>query len=160
MIEYIKKGDIFESKCDAYVNPVNLFGVMGKGLAADFRAEFPKNFKYYSDLSVKGETAIGKCHTHKVTKEESSIFDGLLVINFPTKSSWKWPSKIEYIDAGLQNLTEIIKEKNIKSIAVPGLGCGNGQLNWDEVKVLIEKHFENLPDVKVEVYEPKVKKWH
>ena len=159
MIKYISKGDIFESKCDAYVNPVNLFGVMGDGLAADFRVEFPENFKVYKSISDKGETAIGKLITHKVTKQESKDYDGLIIINFPTKSSWKWNSKLEYIDMGLKDLVRIVKEQNIKSIAIPGLGCGLGRLNWDDVKAIMEKYFEELQDVEIEIYEPKVKSW-
>ena len=159
MIKYISKGDIFESKCDAYVNPVNLFGVMGDGLAADFRVEFPENFKVYKSISDKGETAIGKMVIHKVDKQENKDYDGLTIINFPTKSSWKWNSKLEYIDMGLKDLVRIVKEQNIKSIAIPGLGCGLGRLNWDDVKAIMEKYFEELQDVEIEIYEPKVKSW-
>jgi len=161
MIKYIPKGDIFESNAEAYVNPVNLFGVMGDGLAADFRVEFPENFKVYKSISDKGETAIGKLITHKVTKQENKGYDGVLIINFPTKSSWKWASKLEYIETGLQTLTTLIKEQNIKSIAIPGLGCGLGRLNWDDVKSLMEKYLDNeeLQDVEIEIYEPKVKSW-
>lgn len=161
MIKYIAKGDIFESKCDAYVNPVNLFGVMGTGLAADFKIEFPENFKIYTNFANKGETAIGKLITHKVTKQENKNYDGVLIINFPTKSSWKWPSKLEYIEMGLQNLTTLIKENDVKSIAIPGLGCGQGQLNWNDVKPLIEKYLntEGFKDIEIEIYEPKVKSW-
>jgi O-acetyl-ADP-ribose deacetylase (regulator of RNase III) len=159
MIKYIAKGDIFESNVEAYVNPVNLFGVMGAGLAADFKIEFPGNFSYYKSISDKGETSLGKMVIYKVTKQENKNYDDLIIINFPTKSSWKWPSKLEYIDMGLRDLIKIIKENNIKSIAVPGLGCGNGQLNWSDVKPLMEKHFEELQDVEIEIYEPKVKSW-
>jgi O-acetyl-ADP-ribose deacetylase (regulator of RNase III) len=161
MIKYIAKGDIFESKCDAYVNPVNIFGVMGAGLAADFRHEFPENFKVYKTLSDKGETAIGKLITHKVTKQENKNYDGVLIINFPTKSSWKWASKLEYIEMGLQTLTTLIKENDVKSIAIPGLGCGEGRLNWEDVKPLIEKYLntEDFKDIEIEIYEPKVKSW-
>lgn len=161
MIKYIAKGDIFESKCDAYVNPVNIFGVMGAGLAADFKVEFPENFKVYKSLSDKGETAIGKLITHKVTKQENKNYDGVLIINFPTKSSWKWASKLEYIEMGLQTLTTLIKENDVKSIAIPGLGCGEGRLNWEDVKPLIEKYLntEDFKDIEIEIYEPKVKSW-
>lgn len=152
MIKYIAKGDIFESKCDAWVNPVDLTGVMGKGLAADFKHEFPENFKFYRSKGVKMETHIGKL---EVFEEK----DGLKIINFPTKSSWKWSSKLEYIDMGLKDLVRIVKEQNIKSIAIPGLGCGLGQLNWKDVKALMEKHLEELQDVEIEIYEPKVKSW-
>ena len=149
MIKYIAKGDIFESETDAYVNPVTLFGIIGDGLASDFRVEFPENFKIYKSISDKGETAFGKLITHKVTKQENKGYDGVLIINFPTKSSWKWASKLEYIETGLQ------------SIAIPGLGCGLGRLNWDDVKSLMEKYLNNeeFKDVEIEIYEPKVKSW-
>lgn len=159
MIRYISKGDIFESKTDAYVNPVNLFGAMNEGLSSDFRVEFPENFKTYKTLSDKGETSFGKMVLHKVEKQENPTYEGLTIINFPTKSSWKWNSKLEYIEMGLKDLVKVIKENNIKSIAIPGLGCGLGQLNWSDVKPLMEKYLEELQEVEIEIYEPKVKSW-
>lgn len=159
MIKYISKGDIFESKCDAYVNPVNLIGVMGAGLALNFKEEFPLNFKEYNQLSIQGETAIGKLYSHEVTKEENEEYEGLIIINFPTKSSWKWPSKLEYIEAGLKTLVKEIKEWELESIAIPALGCGLGKLNWEPVKLLIEKYLniEEFKVLEIEVYEPLIK---
>ncbi len=152
MITYIPKGDIFESKADAWVNPVDLSGIMGKGLAADFKHEFPANFKFYRDKGIKMETRLGKV---ELFHEK----EGLTIINFPTKSSWKWDSKPEYIEMGLQDLVKTIKENNIKSIAIPGLGCGLGALDWDVVKTLLETHLntEELKDVNIEIYEPLIK---
>jgi len=159
MIKYITKGDIFESNADAYVNPVTIFGDTGDGLASDFRAEFPENARVYKEASDKGETRFGEIVLHKVNKQENSKYDGLTIMNLPTKSSWKWDSKLEYIDMGLKKVVELIKENNIKSIAVPGLGCGLGRLNWEDVKPIMEKHFSELEDIEVEIYEPKVKSW-
>lgn len=152
MITYISKGDIFESKTDAWVNPVDLWGVMGKGLATDFKHEFPDNYKFYRNKGNKLETRLGKVELF----EEK---DGLKIINFPTKSSWKWDSKPEYIEMGLKDLVNVIKEQNIKSIAIPGLGCGLGSLDWDVVKPLIETYLniEEFKDVNIEVYEPVIK---
>jgi len=82
MIKYIPKGDIFESQCDAYVNPVNLIGVMGAGLAQKFKEEFPENFKEYNQLSIAGETRIGSLYVHEVTKDENPDYEGVVVINF------------------------------------------------------------------------------
>lgn len=159
MIKYIAKGDIFGSQCEAFVNPVDLTGVMGAGLAKDFRDEFPKNHYEYRRLAIKGETRLGQLHLHEVENHEEPEWDGLLIINFPTKSSWKWSSKLEYIEMGMKALIELIKQEEIKSVAIPGLGCGLGQLNWGDVKPIIEKYCNELPEVEFEIYEPKVKSW-
>lgn len=159
MIKYISKGDIFESQCDAYVNPVNLIGVMGAGLALKFKEEFPENFKEYNQISIKGDNAIGMLHVHEVTEDENPDYEGLVVINFPTKSSWKWPSKIEYIEAGLKKLVEVIDDWELESIAIPALGCGLGKLNWEPVKTLFEKYLgtPEFEDMNIEIYEPFIK---
>lgn len=159
MINYIKRGDIFDSNCDCYVNPVNLLGVMGAGLAKDFKEEFPENFKIYNQLSIEGKTAIGKTYIHEVTKEENPDYEGLIIINCPTKSSWKWPSKLEYVEAGIKAIIDTIDDWELESIAIPALGCGQGGLNWAPVKELFEKYFntEDFKDMNIEIYEPLVK---
>lgn len=159
MIKYISKGDIFESEAEAYVNPVNLIGVMGAGLALKFKEEFPENFKEYNQLSIVGETAIGLLHFHEVTAEENEDYEGLLVINFPTKSSWKNPSKLEYVEAGLKELVKFLEDEELESIAIPALGCGLGGLNWEPVKALFEKYLntEDFEDLDIEIYEPAIK---
>jgi O-acetyl-ADP-ribose deacetylase (regulator of RNase III) len=159
MIKYIHRGDIFESSCDAYVNPVNLIGVMTSGVALNFKEEFPENYKEYNELSIKGETAIGLFHVHEVTKEENEDYEGLVIINFPVKSSSKWPSKLEYVEAGLKELVDTMDEWELDSIAIPALGCDDGKLNWAPVKELMEKYLntEDLKDVTIEIYEPQIK---
>lgn len=159
MIKYIQRGDIFDSECEAFINPVNLMGVMGKGLALEFKEEFPSMGSEYRKLAISGETKIGQLHLHEVKNAQNPEFNGLLIINFPTKSSWKNPSKLEYIEMGMKALVELIKQEEIKSVAIPGLGCGEGQLNWKDVQPIIEKYCNELPEVEFEVYEPKVKSW-
>ena len=157
MIKYISKGDIFASDAEVYVNPVNLFGVMGAGLALEFKNEFPKMFKEYKALSDKGETKFGNLHVYEVSEEENPDYEGLVIINFPTKSSWKNPSQLEYIKVGMEALINIIKEDGYQSVALPALGCGLGGLNWADVKKIIEEYCNQLPEVEFEVYEPLIK---
>lgn len=144
MIEF-KKGDIFTSTCEALVNPVNCEGVMGKGLAKAFKDRFPLMFPVYQKLCAKGEMRIGDPRV--------GIYDNVKIVLFPTKDSWRNPSKIEYIDQGLQTLKEKLKPWAVQSLALPALGCGLGGLEWTDVKSLIVKYLgtESIP---IEVYEP------
>ena len=146
MIEY-KKGNIFHSDCEALVNPVNCFGVMGKGLAADFKNHFPDNHGEY----------LRACDKKKIRAGVLLPFEeqGRWIINFPTKRHWKNPSLIEDIRAGLESLKTLLIDKRITSIAMPALGCGLGGLRWKDVKRLIEDSFFGWPNnIKIEVYEP------
>lgn len=149
MIEYTK-GNLLEADVEALVNAVNTVGVMGKGIALQFKHAFPEVFNAYEKACRAQEVKTGKMYIVPT----NSMFNPKFVINFPTKKHWKEKSKMEYIDAGLQSLIEEIKCLGIKSAAIPPLGCGNGGLNWDEVRPRIEKAFESLPDVRVLVYEP------
>jgi O-acetyl-ADP-ribose deacetylase (regulator of RNase III) len=145
MINYIK-GNIFESEAEALVNPVNTVGVMGKGLAAQFKSTFPVNHKEYVLDCKKGSLKVGKLCT---------VFEeGVWIVNFPTKEDWKNPSKLEWIDEGLKTLKQWIEFRKVKSIAVPALGCGNGGLYWGNVKPMIEYHLNDVPDLDVFVYLP------
>lgn len=137
-------GDIFYSEADALVNPVNTMGIMGKGLAYKFKNNFPLNYIDYIRACKNNELYIGSLHYFK-EKEK-------LIINFPTKTNWRYPSKIEYIDIGLDKLIELIKKKDIKSIAIPPLGCGNGGLPYYTVKDLIINKLYILKDVKIYLY--------
>lgn len=135
---------------DAIVNTVNCVGVMGKGIALQFKNKWPANYQQY-EVACK----------HKLVKTgQMFIYDsgGLVkpnfIINFPTKDHWRGDSKIEYIQNGLHDLIHHIRQLNIKSIAIPPLGCGNGGLDWAEVRPLIEKAFSNIPDVEVRLFEP------
>jgi len=148
MIHYIK-GDIFLAETDAIINTVNTVGVMGKGIALQFKQRFPENYLLYKKACDNQELIIGKL---LITENHSLFFK--YIINFPTKIHWKQASEYTYISQGLIALTEKIKELNIKSIAIPPLGAGNGKLDWEKVKLLIEKYLSPLIDVKVLVYEP------
>lgn len=143
-------GDLLEQKVDAIVNTVNTVGVMGKGIALQFKRRWPDNFRAYERACKAGDVEVGKMF----------IFDcgGLVtpkyIINFPTKKHWKGNSKIEFIQDGLKDLVQQVRRLQIKSIAMPPLGCGNGGLDWAEVKPLIIKAFEQMPDVEVRLFAP------
>lgn len=149
MIIY-KKGNILESEADALVNTVNTQGVMGKGIALQFKNSFPINYKVYYDLCKKGEFKIGDL----ILVEENGLLLGKkTIINFPTKTSWRKPSEYSYIEKGLDKLIQTIYEKKINSIAIPPLGSGNGGLNWEIVKKMIEDKMSHLP-IDIFIFEP------
>jgi O-acetyl-ADP-ribose deacetylase (regulator of RNase III) len=149
MIHY-KIGNLLESEADALVNTVNTVGVMGKGIALQFKNMFPNNFNQYSVACKNKELSIGKL---LVTEEKSMLLGKKTIINFPTKTNWRLPSEYQYIELGLAELIKIIKEKNIKSIAIPPIGAGNGGLNWNKVKLLLERYLTNI-DCDIYIYEP------
>ncbi|MRX56731.1 Appr-1-p processing protein [Bacillus idriensis] len=149
MIHYTK-GNLLEADVEALVNTVNTVGVMGKGIALQFKQAFPQNFKEYKKSCDQKLLKPGDMLTVSV----SMIQNPKYIINFPTKRHWKNKSKIEDVESGLVALAQEISDLGIKSIAVPPLGCGNGGLNWKDVKPLIEKHLEKLKDVDIHVYEP------
>jgi len=148
MIKYVT-GNILESETQALVNTVNTVGVMGKGIALQFKKAFPENFKKYAKACKKGEIAIGKLFVNK----ENTIYGEKIIINFPTKKDWSKPSEYEYIEKGLDELIKIIEENKIKSIALPPLGAGSGGLIWGKVKTIIEEKLKNV-DSEILVYEP------
>lgn len=141
-----KYDDLLDSQTEALVNTVNCVGVMGKGIALQFKKTWPDNFKAYANACKKGEIRPGKMFVFS-TKEK-------IIINFPTKEHWKERSKIDFIKEGLQDLIKIIAKYKIKSIAIPPLGCGNGGLNWKDVQPLIAEAFKTLPDVQIFLYPP------
>ena len=120
-----------ESHADALVNTVNTVGIMGKGIALQFKNEFANNYKVYRKAYKNGELAIGRLI---ITEEESLLYGKKLIINLPTKTDWRKPSEYSYIEAGLKQLANQICAKNIRSIAIPPLGAGNGGLEWEKVK--------------------------
>lgn len=139
------KGDILDSEAEALVNPVNCVGVMGKGLALQFKSKFPTMFQQYETLCISGCMKLGYV---------CPVFDGdSLIILFPTKGHWRFPSRPSDIRAGLMDLRHLIESRHIGSIAIPALGCGNGGVLWTETKKLISEHLGSI-DCKVEVYEP------
>ena len=129
MIQYVE-GNILESDAMALVNTVNLVGVMGKGIALQFKKQFPINFKLYKKACEENTIGIGKL---LVTKEQT-VFGEKIIINFPTKKDWRKSSEYSYIEDGLDDLIRIIGEYHIKSVAIPPLGAGNGGLHWEIVK--------------------------
>src|SRR3982751_3400818 len=134
MIRYIE-GNILESNADALVNTVNTVGVMGKGLALQFKKEFPQNFKIYQRACTEKNFGIGDLI---ISEEESLLYGKKTIIDLPTKTDWRKPSEYSYIESGLKKLANVVQEKGIKSIAVPSLGTGHGGLDWNKVKKLIE----------------------
>ncbi|MDE6417842.1 MAG: macro domain-containing protein [Duncaniella sp.] len=143
-----KKGNIFDEPVEAIVNTVNLVGVMGKGIALQFKERFKKNFKLYKDACRDHTIAIGR----PLVVEEWNGRD-ILVINFPTKIHWRNPSEYEFVSKGLAALREIIETRQIKSIAIPPLGAGNGGLDWERVKPMIMQSLSDT-DCDVVVLEP------
>jgi len=143
-------GDILKADAEALVNTVNCVGIMGRGVALQFRKAFPENFKAYKALCDRGAMMPGKVQVFDLNRFENPRY----VINFPTKQHWKGKSRMEYIESGLKSLVAEIRERHIRCVALPPLGCGLGGLNWREVRPLIEKAFQGLPDVHVIVFEP------
>jgi O-acetyl-ADP-ribose deacetylase (regulator of RNase III) len=149
MIEF-KQGNLLEEKTEALVNTVNCVGVMGKGIALQFKQAFPNNFQQYKKACEAKEVQPG----HVLTISTGSLSNPCYIINFPTKRHWKDKSRIEDVQSGLKALTAEVQQLGIRSIAIPPLGCGNGGLDWVKVKPLIEAAFAQLPDVQAIVFEP------
>jgi O-acetyl-ADP-ribose deacetylase (regulator of RNase III) len=145
-----KKGNLLEDKAQALVNTVNTVGVMGKGIALQFKEAFPNNFKVYAAACKQKELQPGKLLVFK----EQTLQGEKIIINFPTKTEWFKKSEYEYIEEGLKELVKVVVDYSIKSIAIPPLGCGNGGLNWEKVKAMMERHLSTLIDVEVNIYEP------
>ena len=149
MIRY-EIGNLLESDAEALVNTVNTDGIMGKGIALQFKNEFPKNYKLYVKACADKQIAIGKL---LVTDDASLLLGKRTIINFPTKTSWRKPSEYSYIEAGMIDLVRIIQVKRINSIAIPPLGAGNGGLEWNKVKMILEKHLTAVP-CDIRIYQP------
>jgi len=143
-------GNLLTANTEALVNSVNTVGIMGKGIALMFKETFPENFKIYEAACKKDEVKVG----HMFVTERNLLGGPKWIINFPTKEHWRNPSKLTWIEEGLEDLVRVVKDKNIRSIALPPLGSGNGGLDWTEVRSKIESAFANMRDVEVLVYEP------
>lgn len=150
MIHYVT-GNLLAANDEALVNTVNTVGVMGKGIALQFKDLFPNNFQAYSQACKDGTIVPGRL----LVIEEQTLTSGKkIIINFPTKKDWKHKSKYEYIEEGLKDLVQVIDKYQIKSIAIPPLGCGNGGLEWEKVKALMEQYLDGLEGVEVHIYQP------
>ena len=151
MIE-LTSGNLLEANVEALVNTVNCVGAMGKGLALQFRQAEPENYKYYQAACRKGQVQLGEM----LVFDKGAAAHPRYIINFPTKRHWRDHSHLEDIASGLAALTHQVERLGIKSIAVPPLGCGNGGLDWKDVRPLIEDAFSSLEQVNVKLYTPEV----
>lgn len=142
-------GNLLDAQAEALVNTVNTVGVMGKGIALQFKQALPENYEAYRKACQQKEVQPGHMFVFDTGKLHPRY-----IINFPTKHHWKGKAKIEDIESGLVDLIATVKRLGIKSIAVPPLGCGNGGLHWEQVQPLIEAAFAEVPDVRVLLYAP------
>ncbi len=147
MIIYVAT-DLFQSPARVLVNTVNTVGVMGKGIAKDFKHIYPEMFERYQQLCERGQFQVGQLWLYKTPHK--------WVLNFPTKKHWRNPSKPEYVEAGLQKFVQTYAHLGITSISFPLLGCGNGELDWEKiVKPLMERYLKDLPiKIFIHIYRP------
>lgn len=160
MLRYEEHSNLFESKANALVNPVNCKGVMGKGIAKEFRKRFPECMRPYKEACMNGKLVPGRlmmCHLDV----QLDFFEWKTpsVILFPTKDHWRGKSRLEWIDQGLTYLKDHYQQWGLKSVAMPQIGCGLGGLRWQDVLPLFEKYFANEP-LEVEVYIDAVNKYN
>jgi O-acetyl-ADP-ribose deacetylase (regulator of RNase III) len=149
MIEFTE-GNLLDSNAEALVNTVNTVGVMGKGIALMFKDSFQENFEEYQAACSAKKVQVGKMF---VTRRES-LLGPKWIINFPTKQHWRYPSKMEWIESGLDDLISVIVSNGIRSVALPPLGAGNGGLEWTDVREVIVNKLKDLDGVRVIVFEP------
>jgi len=146
----LKTGNLLTEKTEALVNTVNCVGVMGKGIALQFKKAYPENFKAYKKICDAAQLHPGQMFVY----DSKTVLAPRYIINFPTKQHWRSKSKLEDIQSGLIALVTEIQERKIQSVAIPPLGCGNGGLDWSVVKPMIIKACEQIPDVEVILFEP------
>lgn len=149
MIKYTT-GNLLEAEAEALVNTVNTVGVMGKGIALMFKERFVKNMDEYAQACKEKKVRTGQMFV----TETDELMGPRWIVNFPTKQSWRQPSKLEWITEGLDDLKSFVIKNQVRSIAIPPLGSGNGGLDWRVVKREVEKHLGDLEDVDILVYEP------
>ncbi|WCJ58801.1 macro domain-containing protein [Fontisphaera persica] len=147
-----QQGNLLEAEVEALVNTVNTVGVMGKGIALMFKERYPENFRAYAQACKAGKVRPGRMFVTAT----GELTGPRWIINFPTKEHWRNPSRLEWIAAGLEDLVRVIREKNIRSVALPPLGCGQGGLDWNQVRPLIESILGQLSEVQVIAFEPTV----
>lgn len=144
----IKTGNIFTSECQTLVNTVNCDGVMGAGIALEFKLRLPDMFEQYVEHCKKKRIGIGKLWLYKPSSDTK---EQRWVLNFPTKLHWKYPSKMEYLEAGLEKFIATYQDRGIESIAFPVLGSANGRLDEEESLAVMQKHLSKC-DIPVEIY--------
>lgn len=142
------QGSIFDSDAEVLVNPVNTFGVMGAGLALQFREKYPSVYTAYNIACKQGRVRIGEMFVVEGTGGTGTV----TIVHFPTKEHWQAPSRIEYVEKGLISLVDVVRGRS--SVAIPALGCGLGGLPWPAVRALIENAFKN-EDIQVTLFGPK-----
>jgi O-acetyl-ADP-ribose deacetylase (regulator of RNase III) len=143
-------GNLLTADTDALVNTVNTVGVMGKGIALQFKRAHPDNYAAYRAAFERGELSIGRI----LVFDTGRMGPGRYILNFPTKRHWRSPSRLEDIRAGLDDLIRVVRDLGLTSLAVPALGAGNGGLDWRDVRPLIEAAVEHMPEVRVLVFPP------
>lgn len=147
----VTRADILTANVEAIVNPVNCVGVMGKGVALEFKRAYPANFALYKVACERGDMKPGTVYTVLTGKRVNPRY----IINFPTKRHWRDSSRMEDIESGLVALVDTVKMHGIKSIAIPALGCGLGGLRWSDVRPRIERAFADVTGVDVYILEPR-----
>lgn len=146
----LTQGDILTADAEALVNTVNCVGIMGRGIALQFKKAFDNNFKAYAAACKAGQVQPGTMFVYDLNR----LYNPRFIINFPTKRHWRNKSRIEDIQTGLSDLIRVVQQHHIQSIAIPPLGCGLGGLRWDDVKPLIIEAFQAVPEVTVYLFEP------
>ena len=144
------QGNLLDAPAEALVNTVNTVGVMGKGIALMFKEAYRENFNLYKAACKAGRVEVGQMFV----TEPNILMGPKWIINFPTKKHWRAPSRMTWVSSGLEDLHRIIKEKGIRSIALPPLGSGNGGLDWERVRMEIIDKLSDLEEVEILVYEP------
>lgn len=144
------KGNLLEANVEALVNTVNTVGVMGKGIALMFKERFPDNFDAYARACRKRELRIGKMFL----TERTDLFGPRWIINFPTKTHWRVKTRKHWVEKGMRDLVRVIRKKEIRSVAIPPLGCGNGGLHWRDVKPVIVAALQQVDGLDAIIYEP------
>jgi O-acetyl-ADP-ribose deacetylase (regulator of RNase III) len=146
------QGDLLQSEAEAYVNTVNCMGVMGKGIALQFKEAYPDNYKLYRRACEREELRPGRMLVY----DAGFLFNQRprYIINFPTKDHWRGKSKIEWIETGLDALVREVEARSIASLALPALGCQNGGLDWSDVQPRIQSAFAPLSAIHVLLYPP------
>ena len=136
MLNYVT-GSLFDSPAQTLVNTVNTVGIMGKGIAKEFKSRFPEMYPRYRKYCDRKQLVVGKLFLYRTPNK--------WVLNFPTKKHWRHPSKMEWIESGLEKFVDTYTDQGVTSVSFPQLGCGNGGLNWNDVRPVMEAHLSKLP---------------
>jgi O-acetyl-ADP-ribose deacetylase (regulator of RNase III) len=152
LIRFVQ-GNLFDSQAEALVNAVNTVGVMGRGVALEFKNRFPENDRAYRAACKREEIVVGKMFVFELGRK-TQLEQPRWIINFPTKQHWRNPSKLEFVRDGLKDFVRVVESHGIKSVALPALGCGLGGLEWKTVRELLETSLEPLDHVVFEIFEP------